>query len=49
MVSDLNDDDEKLLKEVLIHAHFCKETADKFHGRDDLLKQVILRIISIIA
>ncbi len=31
--------------EVLYHANFCKETAEKFHGREDLLniiKQYIL-------
>lgn len=39
-VYDINKDDVRLLKEVLDHAYFCKETAEKFHGRSDLLDMV---------
>jgi hypothetical protein len=32
--------DQNLLQEVLEHANFCKETAEKFHGRNDLLIKI---------
>ena len=35
-----NHNDQTLLQEVLDHAYFCKETAQKFHGRQDLLIEV---------
>jgi hypothetical protein len=37
----LNKADLTLGLEVLDHAYFCIETALKFHGRNDLLSQVI--------
>lgn len=40
-LSDLNEKDSNLLREVLDHAYFCNETAAKFHGRQDLLLEVI--------
>jgi hypothetical protein len=33
--------DKQLLQEVLEHANFCIEIVDKFHGRNDLLDQVL--------
>jgi hypothetical protein len=33
--------DKKLLQEILEHANFCNEIVDKFHGRSDLIEQVI--------
>ena len=32
--------DSNLIQEILDHAAFCNETAEKFHGREDLLLQV---------
>jgi hypothetical protein len=40
--SQINREDQILLQEVLDHASFCMETADKFHGREDLLQAVKL-------
>ena len=37
----LSKDDESLITEILDHAYFCNETAEKFHGRNDLLDQVL--------
>ena len=45
MFSNLNMRDLNLIHEVLYHANFCMETAEKFHGREDFLnviKQYIL-------
>lgn len=42
--SSLNKADLELGLELLDHAYFCIETAEKFHGRIDLLAQVILRL-----
>jgi hypothetical protein len=36
----LNKMDSQLLQEVLEHANFCNETAEKFHGRNDLLTKI---------
>ena len=38
--SDLKEDELTLIQEVLEHAYFCNETAEKFHGRQDLLLEV---------
>ena len=38
--NNLNKEDAALLQEILDHANFCNETAEKFHGRDDLLQKV---------
>ena len=38
----MNKADSSLIQEILDHAQFCNETAEKFHGREDLLLQVIL-------
>jgi hypothetical protein len=39
--------DKLLLQEVLDHANFCNEIVDKFHGRNDLIEQVIITLIKI--
>jgi len=39
-LTQINKDDQILLQEVLDHASFCMETAEKFHGREDLLQTV---------
>jgi len=38
--SQINKEDQILLQEVLDHATFCMDTAEKFHGREDLLETV---------
>ena len=35
-----NSQDKQLLQEVLDHAHFCMESVEKFHGRNDLIEEV---------
>ena len=37
-----NPNEATLMQEVLEHAHFCNETAQKFHGRNDLLLEVYI-------
>lgn len=34
--------DVELLQEVLHHAYFCNETVAHFHGRQDILNQVLI-------
>lgn len=38
----LNIEDMGLVKEVLEHAYFAQECAEKFHGRNDLVDEVSL-------
>jgi hypothetical protein len=38
--SSLGQVESALLQEVLGHANFCNETAEKFHGRQDILLKV---------
>lgn len=37
----LNEADSELIREVLDHARFCKEKVSQFHGRKQLLDQVL--------
>jgi DNA replication protein DnaC len=39
-MGNLNPEDKKLLTEVLDHAYFCNETAEKFQGRVDILDKI---------
>lgn len=41
-----NQDEQALLQEVLDHAYFCNETAEKFRGRVDILNKVKEYILS---
>ena len=36
--------DKQLIQEVLDHANFCKSIVEKFHGRNDLIEEVIKNI-----
>jgi hypothetical protein len=37
--------DKQLIQEVLDHANFCKSLVEKFHGRNDLIEQVIINML----
>ena len=41
----LNQFDQNLIREVLDHARFCKVKVSQFHGREELLTQVLLYFI----
>ena len=42
IIEGLNSEDDCLLQEILDHAYFCNETAEKFHGRNDFLMKVTI-------
>ena len=37
--------DKQLIQEVLDHGNFCKSLVEKFHGRNDLIEQVIINML----
>ena len=43
---ELNKNDMELLQEVLYHAHFCNETVEHFHGREDILNMILNYVMS---
>ena len=38
----VNEMDQALINEVMDHARFCKDKVSQFHGREELLKKVII-------
>ena len=38
----VNEMDQALINEVMDHARFCKDKVSQFHGREELIKKVII-------